>query len=175
MGSPVSLFHHSSTADPERNGGVRSGRPPDPGGRVGRRPGRGRRGGGRLLLPAAAANQAAASAPAGFRHRPHRREGEGRAAIHPPVAGGVRLRLSPVLRSSPLWLQPGRDQVPGKTRGAARRLFPPGGSFHATSRCASRWTACLFRAAALGTAVATWRAASSSTRCASELTTCTPS
>lgn len=42
-------------------------------------------------------------------------------------------------------------------------------------RCASRWTACLFRADAPGTAVATWRAALSLTLCASELTTCTPS
>lgn len=42
-------------------------------------------------------------------------------------------------------------------------------------RSACRWTACLFRAAAPGTAVEMRRGASSSTPCASGLTTCTPS
>lgn len=46
---------------------------------------------------------------------------------------------------------------------------------YAASLCTSRWTACPFHAVAPGTAVATWRAASSSILCASERTTCTPS
>lgn len=66
-------------------------------------------------------------------------------------------------------------QVKCPPRGPSFTFLPSGVCLYTPPRSACRWTACLFRAAAPGTAVEMRRDASSSTPCASGLTTCTPS
>lgn len=102
------------SADQERHGGVGGGQRAHGGGHLRRRHRPGQHGGGRLLLPPAAHHQEAPGAAALLWREEDRRGGETRAASHPDVQGGLRLRLPDFLRPGDLRLQHRRDQVPGK-------------------------------------------------------------